>query len=175
MFVRMRLLCRRPISIRSFLRTRLLWLPPRGRLFVSHRRRALLLLVFVFSFRHPSLSPSLSSEGHSRSDNNTRSLFSKGHSLDLFAQKSPPAYPVRCRQLRALWGSRSLSSESRRCSRPTGRVYTTAKGASRRRPRRHPTQTPPCPLPLGLGAILCAITAAATPPPILLLGRALTL
>jgi hypothetical protein len=69
----------------------------------------------------------------------------------------------------------SLSSESRRCSRPTGRVYTTAKGASRRRPRHHPTQTPPCPLPLGLGAILCAITAAATPPPILLLGRALTL
>jgi hypothetical protein len=36
----------------------------------------------------------LSAEGHSRPDNNTRSLSSEGHSLDLSAQMSPPAYPV---------------------------------------------------------------------------------
>jgi hypothetical protein len=40
--------------------------------------------------------------GHSCSDNNTCSLSSEGHSLDLCAQMSPPACPVRRRQLRVL-------------------------------------------------------------------------
>jgi hypothetical protein len=46
----------------------------------------------------------LSADGHSCFDNNTRSLSSVGHSLDLCAQMSPPACPVRRCQLRALWG-----------------------------------------------------------------------
>jgi hypothetical protein len=41
--------------------------------------------------------------------NTTRSLSSEGHSLDLCAQMSPPACPVRRRQLRALKGSRLIS------------------------------------------------------------------
>jgi hypothetical protein len=44
----------------------------------------------------------------------------------------------------------------------------TAKGASGRRPWRHPKQTPPCPLLLGLSAVLRAVAVAAPPPPILL-------
>jgi hypothetical protein len=52
---------------------------------------------------------SLAAEGHSCSDNNTRSLSSEGRSLDLCAQMSPPACPVRRCQLHALWGSRLIS------------------------------------------------------------------
>jgi hypothetical protein len=50
----------------------------------------------------PDTTRSLSTEGHSCSDNNTHSLSSEGHSLDLCAQMSPPACPVRRRQLRVL-------------------------------------------------------------------------
>jgi hypothetical protein len=76
--------------------------------------------------------------GHSCSDNNTRSLSSEGHSLDLCAQMSPPAYPVRRRQLRALWGSRLISLLRKPVLQQVGRlrVRDDERGQSGRRPRR---------------------------------------
>jgi hypothetical protein len=92
----------------SCLRTRLLWLPPRVSFF-SHIGDA---RCYCSSMSSPSdTTRSLSAGGHSCSDNNTRSLSlsSEGHSLDLCAQMSPPACPVRRHQLRALWGLRLIS------------------------------------------------------------------
>jgi hypothetical protein len=54
---------------------------------------------------------SLSADGHSHSNDNTRSVYPQGHSLNHSAQMSLPAYPVRRRQLRTLWGSRHKDDE----------------------------------------------------------------
>jgi hypothetical protein len=92
------------------LRTRLLWLPPKV-VFFSHIGGA---RCYCSSMSSPSdTTRSLSAEGHSYSDNNTRSfsLSSEGHSLDLCAQMSPSACPVRCRQLRALWGAKGARAD----------------------------------------------------------------
>jgi hypothetical protein len=94
-----------PIGCVSCLRARLLWLPPRVAFFSyigdTH--------CYCSSMSSPSHTiHSLSAEGHSCSYNNTRSFSSEGHSLDLCAQISLPACPVRRHQLRALWGSRLI-------------------------------------------------------------------
>jgi hypothetical protein len=115
---------------------------------------------------------SLSAEGHSRSDNNTRSLLTRSLARSLCSDvpvgrsRSPPPS---ARALRI-----ALNFSRQKVGAATGRpaTCTTAKGANKRRLRRHPKQTPPCPLPLGISVILRAVAVAATPPPILLLGRA---
>jgi hypothetical protein len=99
----------------------------------------------------------LSAEGHSCSDNNTRSLSSEGHSLDLCAQMSPPAYPVRSLQLRALLGSHLISLLRKSALQQAGQPHA--------RQRKGPVDVD--------RAVLCAVTAAAMPPPILLLAAAL--
>jgi hypothetical protein len=77
---------------------------------------------------------SLSIEGHSYSDNNTRSLSSEGHSLDLCAQMSPLACPVRRQQLRAL----NFSPQKVGVAAGQPATCVTTKGASGRRPRHPP-------------------------------------
>jgi hypothetical protein len=138
-----------------------------GRLFFSHRRLALLLLVFVFSFRHHSLS-------HLR-----RPLpFRHQHSLSLLRRslarslcsEVPAGLPCSPPLATRAHGALSPQKVGATAGRPA--VCATVKGASGRRLQRHPKQTPPCPLPLGLGTVLCAIAATATPLQILLLGRA---
>jgi hypothetical protein len=83
----------------------------------------------------------------SRSDN-THSLSLEGHSLSplrrsfaLSPKKYPTTYPIHRRQLRTLWGSRSLTSESWRCNRSA--TCLRAKGDSGRQPQRPPKQMPP--------------------------------
>jgi hypothetical protein len=75
-----------------------------GSPFFSHRRRVLLsrLCVCVLSFRHHSLSLRRSWATTVPATTLALSLPSEGHSLDLCAQMSMPACPVRRRQLRAL-------------------------------------------------------------------------
>jgi hypothetical protein len=163
MFLRMRLLWWRPNWIRSFLRTHLLRLPPRVAFFLTSKKSIVIACLYLLL----STPLALLSEGHSHSENNTRSLSSEGHSPDLSPRKSPPARSVCRHQLRAL----SLSSERQCCNRLASHVCAMVKGASKRRLRHHPKQTHLCPLPLGLDTILRAIATAATPPPILLLGR----
>jgi hypothetical protein len=87
---------------------------------------------------------SLSSEGHSRSDNNTHSPSSEGHSLDLSAQMSPPACPF---ATASCTRSKSRAFSPQKASVVAGRLASCvmANGASGRLPRRHPKQTPLCP------------------------------
>jgi hypothetical protein len=56
MFVRMCLLSWRPNWIHSFLKTRLLWLPPRVAFFLTSETSVVIARVSVFSFWHHSLS-----------------------------------------------------------------------------------------------------------------------
>jgi hypothetical protein len=108
-----------------------------GSPFFSHRRRMLILFVYVFSFQHHSLSlrrrPLLFRQQHSLS------LSLKGHSLDLCAQMSPPAYPVHRRQLRALRIVLNFSPQKASAAAGRPAAFAMAKGASRHRLRR-----PPC-------------------------------
>jgi hypothetical protein len=105
MLFRMRLLCWRPNWICSCLWTRPIWLPPRVAFFLTLETHVINAHIYLLL-----LTPlALSAEGHSHSDSNNHSLSSEGYSLDLSTQMSPPACPVRRRQLRTLWGSCLIS------------------------------------------------------------------
>jgi hypothetical protein len=88
---------------------------------------------------------------------NSLSLSSEGHSLDLCAQMSTSACPVHCHQLRALRGSRLISLLIN--------PVLQQDGQPRARRRNGPADVD-C-------AVLRVVAAAATPPPILLLAVAL--
>jgi hypothetical protein len=119
-----------------------------GSPFFSHRRRTLLLLVSIFSFRCHLLSlrrrPLPFRQQHSLSL--LRRSLARSLCSDIptgLCRSSPPA----ARELRI-----ALNFSPQKVSAAVaGRLATcaTAKGASERRPRRHPKQTPPCPLPWG--------------------------
>jgi hypothetical protein len=123
--------------------------------FFSHRRRTLLLPVYVFSFRHHSLSL------HRRS-----LLFLQQHSLSLLRRSLarsvcsdvPAGCSVRRCQLRTLLGSRLISLLRKSVLQQVGRP--------RARRRKGPSDVD--------RVVLRAVTAAAPPPPILLLAAALT-
>jgi hypothetical protein len=144
-----------PIGCVSCLRTRLLWLPLR--VAFSHIGDARCYCSSLSSSSNTTCS--FSTEGHSCSDSNTCSLSSEGHSLDLCAQISSPACPIRRRQLRVLWGSRLISLLRKPTLQQAGRPRT--------RRRKEPADVD--------RAILRAVAAAATLPPVLLLTAALAL
>jgi hypothetical protein len=135
---------------------RLLWLPHRVAFFLTLETH-----VVISSVSSPSdTTRSLCTDDHSCFDNNTRSLSSEGHSLDLCAQMSPPPDPVHRHQLRVLWGSHLISvlrkSALQQAGRPRVRACTMAKGARADVDR----------------AVLRTVIVVAMPPPILLLGCA---
>jgi hypothetical protein len=115
----------------------LLWLPHRVAFFLTSETHVVISSVSCSS----DTTRSLSAEGHSYSDNNTRSLSSEGHSLDLCAQMSPLACPVRRRQLCALWGSHLISLLRKPALQQAGRplVRDGERGQSERQPCH-----PPC-------------------------------
>jgi hypothetical protein len=142
-----------PIGCVSCRRTRLLWLPPRVAFF-SHQRRTLLLLVYVFSFWHHSLSlrrrPLLFRQQHS--------LYLLRRSLGRSVFSDVPAglsrsLPPAARALRI-----ALTFSPQKVGAAVGRpaACMTMKGARANVDR----------------AVLRSFAAAATPPPILLLGQA---
>jgi hypothetical protein len=127
-----------------------------GSPFFSHRRRTLLLLISVFSFRHHSLS--LSVEGHSYSDNNTRSLSLLRRSLARSVCSDVPVSlscspPPAARALRIVLNF-SPQKAGATADRPA--TCATTKGSRADVDR----------------VVLRAVAVAATPPPILLLGHA---
>jgi hypothetical protein len=105
MLVGMRLLCWRPNWIRSCLRTRLLWLPPRVAFFLKLETHVIIARLCLLLPTPLALSPQKATPVLTT----TLALSSQGHSLDLSTQMSPSADPVRRHQLRALWGSRLIS------------------------------------------------------------------
>jgi hypothetical protein len=115
---------------------------------------------------------SLSAEGHYHSNYNSCSLLRRSLARSLCSDFTAG---LSCSPLPA---TRTLSivlifspqKDGAAAGRPA--ACATAKGASGRRPWRHPRHMPQCPLPLGLGAVLHAVTTASTLPPILLIGRA---
>jgi hypothetical protein len=138
MFVRTCLLCWWPNWIRSFVKTRLLWLPLS--VIFSHIGDA---CCYSASLSSPSDNTHfLSSEAHSHSDN-TRSLSSEGHSLSIL--RSPRRLAPFAANSYAHWGSHSLSSKSQRCNKPTSHMRDSERG--QHRPRHHPKQTPASPPP----------------------------
>jgi hypothetical protein len=130
----------------------------------------LLLLIYVFSFRH-----------HSFSLRRRPLPFRQQHLLYLLRRSlarslfSDVPAGLSCSPLPAARALRiALIFFPQQADGVVGRpaACVTAKGASRRRPRPHPKHKTQCPLPLGLGAALRTVAAAATPPPILLIGYA---
>jgi hypothetical protein len=97
-------------------------------------------------------------------------MFRQQHSLSLLRSPHRPAPFAATSYTRSEDRSLSPQKAGAVAGRPT--ACTTVKGASGRRPRRQPKQTPLCPLPLGLGTVLRAVAMATTPPLILLLVRA---
>jgi hypothetical protein len=91
----------------SCLRTRLIWLPPRVAFFLASETRVVIAHLCLLLLTPLALPPQKVT--HVPTTTLALSLSYKGHSLDLCAQMSPPACPVRRRQLRALWGSRLIS------------------------------------------------------------------
>jgi hypothetical protein len=153
MLITMHLLCWRPNWIRS---CRLFSLIGDARCYCS-------------SLSSPSdTTRSLSAKGHSRKEHSL-SLLRRSLARSLYLDvptdlsRSPP--PAAC-TLRI-----TLNFSPQKADVAAGRSATCA--TMKLRPRRHPKQMPPCPLPLGLSAVLHAIgTAAALPPILLLVGRA---
>jgi hypothetical protein len=119
-----------------------------GRLFFSHRRRMLLSRLCLLLPTPLALSPQKATPVPTTTL--TLSLSSEGHSLDLCAQMSLP--PAVCALMIAL--NFSPQKVGAAAGRPA--ACATAKGARANVD----------------GTVLRAITAAATPPPILLLGCA---
>jgi hypothetical protein len=120
----------------------------------SHHRRTLLFLISVFSFDH---SLSLSAEGYSRSDNNTRSLSLLRRSLTRYVCPDVPAglssspFPP-ARALRI-----ALNFSPQKASAAAGRPATCAMAKG----------------PVDVDrAVLCVVAVTATPHSILLLGCA---
>jgi hypothetical protein len=139
-----------------------------GSPFFSDRRCTLLLLIYVFSFRH-----------HSFSLRRRPLPFRQQHLLYLLRRSlarslfSDVPAGLSCSPLLAAHALRiALIFLPRKAGAAVGRsaACVTANRASRCRPRRHPKSKTQCPLPLRLDAALRTVAAAATPPPILLIG-----
>jgi hypothetical protein len=139
-----------------------------GSPFFSHPRRTLLFLVSVFSFGHHSFSPQKATPVPTTTLALSPQMATRSISL------------LRCPRWLVLFATASCARSEdtlnffpQKVGAAAGRpvACATVKGASGHQPWHHPKQTPPCSLPLGLGAVLRAVAAAATPPPILLLGR----
>jgi hypothetical protein len=126
MFVRMCLLSWRPNWIHSFLKTRLLWLPPRVAFFLTSETSVVIARVSVFSFWHHSLSllrrPLPFRQQHSLSTQKVTRFIS----LLINPHRPAPFATASCARSedRAL----SLSSESQRCNRPASCVGDDKRG-----------------------------------------------
>jgi hypothetical protein len=115
---------------------RLLWLAPRVAFFLTSEMHVVISSVSVSYPFDTTRSLSAEARPFLFLQQHSLSLSTEGHSLDLCAQMSPPAYPVRRRQLRALWGLRDGERGQ------SGRW-------SCRPPRCHAAVTPPLILLLG--------------------------
>jgi hypothetical protein len=171
MFVRMCLLCWWPNWIRSFLRTRLLWLPPRVAFVLTSETHVVIARLCLLLPTPLALSP----QKVTPVPTTTLALSPQKVTCSISLLISPRQPTPFSSTSYARSKDRAFSPQKAdvaACSRPAGRVrdgergqWTSTSVSSK--------QTPLCPLPLWLGAVLCAVTTTATPPSILLLGCAL--
>jgi hypothetical protein len=167
MFVRMSLLWWWPNWICSFLRTRLLWLPPRVPFF-SHQRRALLLHVSIFSFWHHSLSLSLSLQKVTPVLTTTLALSPQKVTCSLSSEvpASLPCSPPPATRTLMIMLSLLRKSALHQAGRPHARRWKGKQTSTVASSRADASVSPS----LGLGVILRAVTArgrdaASDPPP----------